>query len=60
MKELFPDLNAAELRAKFLEEVPQTPVEEIAEEGALEEEPADEVATNASTAELQSFIQLLP
>lgn len=49
---LFPGLNTTELRAEFLEEVPQTPTEEAVEEGALvvpTEEPLSMGPTNEAT-----------
>lgn len=46
---LFPDLNIAELREGFLNEVPRTLVEEAAEEEALVEEPSNQVAAEVPT-----------
>lgn len=48
---LFLDLNTAELGIKYLDEVPQTPTKEAAEEETLIEEPSNEVAVGAFTAD---------
>lgn len=37
VEELFPDLNTAELRVEFLDEVPQTPAKKVAERKTLVE-----------------------
>lgn len=55
--ELYPNYNLAEIRSEFVDEVPQTPAEEAADEANREEkveEASEAPATEATTTEAPS------